>query len=48
MNDERDVYGAVAGARPVGFVAVALNSFHERMGVLEERWPRRPSLALVP
>jgi ribosomal protein S18 acetylase RimI-like enzyme len=35
MNDERDVYVAVAGARPVGFVAVALNAFHERMGVIE-------------
>ena len=34
-NDERDVYVAVAGARPVGFVAVALNAFHERMGVIE-------------
>jgi GNAT superfamily N-acetyltransferase len=35
MNDERDVYVAVAGARPVGFVAVALNAFHECMGVIE-------------
>jgi GNAT superfamily N-acetyltransferase len=35
MNDERDVYVAVAGARPVGLVAVALNAFHERMGVIE-------------
>jgi GNAT superfamily N-acetyltransferase len=34
-NHERDVYVAVAGARPVGFVAVALNAFHERMGVIE-------------
>ena len=34
-NDERDVYVAVVGARPVGFVAVALNAFHERMGVIE-------------
>jgi GNAT superfamily N-acetyltransferase len=34
-NGERDVYVAVAGARPVGFVAVALNAFHERMGVIE-------------
>ena len=34
-NDERDVYVAVVGARPVGFVAVALNVFHERMGVIE-------------
>ena len=29
-----DVYVAVAGARPVGFVAVALNAFHERIGVM--------------
>jgi hypothetical protein len=35
MNDERDVYVAVAGARPVGFVAVALHAFHECMGVIE-------------
>ena len=35
MNDERDVYVAVSDARPVGFVAVALNAFHERMGVIE-------------
>ena len=35
MNDERDVYVAVAGAQPVGFVAIALNAFHERMGVIE-------------
>ena len=35
MNDERDVYVAVVGARPVGFVAVALNAFHERMGIIE-------------
>ena len=34
-NDERDVYVAVAGSRPVGFVAVALNAFHERMGVIQ-------------
>ena len=31
-NDERDVFVAVAGGRLVGFVAVALNAFHERMG----------------
>jgi GNAT superfamily N-acetyltransferase len=34
-NNERDVYVAVVGARPVGFVAVALNAFHERMGIIE-------------
>ena len=26
---------AVAGGRPVGFVAIALNAFHERMGVID-------------
>jgi GNAT superfamily N-acetyltransferase len=35
MNNERDVFVAAVGARPVGFVAVALNAFHERMGVIE-------------
>jgi len=34
-NDDRDVFVAVAGDRPVGFVAVALNAFHERMGWIE-------------
>ena len=34
-NDERDVFVAVAGGGPVGFVAIALNAFHERMGVIE-------------
>lgn len=34
-NDERDVFVAVASGRPVGFVAIALNAFHERMGVIE-------------
>ncbi len=34
-NNERDVYVAVVGARPVGFVAVALDAFHERMGIIE-------------
>ncbi len=34
-NNERDVFVAVVGARPVGFVAVALDAFHERMGVIE-------------
>ena len=34
-SDERDVFVAVASGRPVGFVAVALNAFHERMGVID-------------
>jgi Acetyltransferase (GNAT) family len=34
-NDERDVFVAVDGGRPVGFVAIALNAFHERMGVID-------------
>jgi ribosomal protein S18 acetylase RimI-like enzyme len=34
-NDERDVFVAVAGGRPVGFVGIALNAFHERMGVID-------------
>ena len=34
-NAERDAYVAVVDARPVGFVAVALNAFHERMGVID-------------
>jgi GNAT superfamily N-acetyltransferase len=34
-NDERGVFVAVASGRPVGFVAIALNAFHERMGVIE-------------
>ena len=34
-NDDRDVFVAVAGERPVGFVVVALNAFHERMGVID-------------
>jgi GNAT superfamily N-acetyltransferase len=34
-NDERDVFVALASGRPVGFVAVALNAFHERMGVID-------------
>ena len=33
-SDERDVFVAVADDRPVGFSAVALNAFHERMGVI--------------
>ena len=34
-NEERDVFVAVAEERPVGFVAIALNAFHERMGVID-------------
>jgi GNAT superfamily N-acetyltransferase len=34
-SDERDVLVAVADGRPVGFAAVALNAFHERMGVVD-------------
>jgi len=34
-SDERDAFVAVVGRRPVGFVTVALNTFNERMGVIE-------------
>ena len=34
-NEERDVFVAVSAGRPVGFVAIALNAFHERMGVID-------------
>ena len=34
-SDERDVFVALADDRPVGFSAVALNAFHERMGVID-------------
>ena len=34
-NDERDVFVALADNRPVGFVAVALDAFHERMGWID-------------
>ena len=34
-DGERDVFVAVASGRPVGFVVIALNAFHERMGVIE-------------
>lgn len=34
-SDERDVFVAVADGRPVGFAAVALNAFHEGMGVVD-------------
>src|SRR5580765_8481056 len=35
LSEERDVFVAVADGRPVGFVAVALNAFHEGMGVID-------------
>ena len=35
LNEQLDVFVAIAGGRPVGFAAVALNAFHERMGVIE-------------
>ena len=34
-SDERDVFVALADGRPVGFAAVALNAFDERMGVVD-------------
>jgi GNAT superfamily N-acetyltransferase len=34
-SDDRDVFVAVLDERTVGFVAVALNAFHERMGWIE-------------
>jgi GNAT superfamily N-acetyltransferase len=34
-NDDRDVFVAVAEGRPVGFAAVALDAFHQGMGVVE-------------
>ena len=34
-NDARHVFVAVASGRPVGFVAIALNAFHERMGIID-------------
>ena len=35
LSDDRDAFVAVADGRPVGFVTIALNAFHERMGVVE-------------
>jgi ribosomal protein S18 acetylase RimI-like enzyme len=35
LNEEREVFVAVADERPVGFVAIALSAFHERMGVID-------------
>jgi GNAT superfamily N-acetyltransferase len=34
-SEDRDVFVAVADDHPVGFAAVALNAFHERMGVVD-------------
>ncbi len=34
-NEERDVFVAVTDGRPIGFVSVALNAFHEGMGVID-------------
>lgn len=34
-SGNRDVFVAVADERPVGFVAVALDAFHERMGAID-------------
>lgn len=34
-SGEQDVFVAVVDNRPVGFATVALNAFHERMGVID-------------
>lgn len=34
-SEERDVFVAVADGKPVGFATVALNAFHEGMGVVD-------------
>ena len=34
-DEERDVFVAVTDRRPVGFVAIALNFFHEGMGAID-------------
>ena len=34
-SGDRDVVVAVVGDRTVGFMAIALNAFHERMGVID-------------
>jgi GNAT superfamily N-acetyltransferase len=34
-SDEHDVFVAAVDGRPVGFATVALNAFHERMGVVD-------------
>jgi len=35
LSEQREVFVAVADGKPVGFAAVALNAFHEGMGVIE-------------
>jgi GNAT superfamily N-acetyltransferase len=35
LSEERDVFVPLIDGRPVGFAAVALNAFHERMGVID-------------
>jgi GNAT superfamily N-acetyltransferase len=35
VSNERCVFVAVADGQPVGFAAVVLNAFHERMGVVD-------------
>ena len=35
LSEERDVFVALVDGRPVGFAAVALDAFHERMGVID-------------
>jgi GNAT superfamily N-acetyltransferase len=34
-SEARDVFVAVAGGRPVGFATVALNAYHDGMGVVD-------------
>ena len=34
-SDDRDVFVAVAEGRPVGFVSIAMNAFHDRMGWID-------------
>ena len=34
-SDDQDAFVAVADGRPVGYATVALNAFHERMGVVD-------------
>ena len=34
-SEDLDVFVAAVDGRPVGFAAVALNAFHERMGVVD-------------
>ena len=34
-SEKRDVFVAIADGKPVGFATVALNAFHERMGVVD-------------